>query len=323
LRVLITGATGFAGGWLARACSEAGDEVIGVVRNPAPSPPEWFEPTVCDLRDRAGVLELLRSAAPDVIYHLAALSSVGRSWEDPAVTVEENIATAVNVLEALRLEWRSARVVWVSSCEVYGIAPTLPIAEDAPVAPANPYAVSKTAADLLAGVYTEAHGLNLVRARPFNHTGPGQRPIFITSSLARQATEGRAAGITTLRIATGNPATRRDFTDVRDVVRAYRLLAARSGDAGTIYNVSSGRSVSAAEQVELLASLISPITVEHVVDPARVRAHEVMDLRGDSSRLRAATGWEPEIPFRQTLADTIEWWSRELAQGIRSNPVRH
>jgi GDP-4-dehydro-6-deoxy-D-mannose reductase len=323
LRVLITGASGFAGGWLARACSEAGDEVIGVVRNPAPSPPEWFAPRVCDLRDRAGVSELLRSAAPDVVYHLAALSSVGRSWEDPAGTVEENIATAVNMLEALRLQAPYARVVWVSSCEVYGMAATLPIAEDAPVAPANPYAVSKTAGDLLAGVYADAHGLNLVRARPFNHTGPGQRSIFITSSLARQAADGRAAGVTTLRISTGNPDTRRDFTDVRDVVRAYRRLAAGSGDAGAIYNVSSGRSVSAGEQVELLASLIAPITVEHVVDPARVRAHEVMDLRGDYSRLRAVTGWEPEIPFRQTLADTIEWWSRELAQGIQSSPMRH
>jgi GDP-4-dehydro-6-deoxy-D-mannose reductase len=322
LRVLITGASGFAGGWLARACSEAGDEVIGVVRDPD-TPPEWFEPRVCDLRDRASVSDLLRSATPDVVYHLAALSSVGRSWEDPGRTVEENVATAVNMLEALRLQHTSARVVWVSSCEVYGPAATLPIVEDAPVAPANPYAVSKTAGDLLAGVYAEAHGLNLVRARPFNHTGPGQRPIFITSSLARQAAEGRAAGVTTLRISTGNPNTRRDFTDVRDIVRAYRLLAAGSGDAGTIYNVSSERSVSAAEQVELLASLISPITVEHIVDPARVRAHEVMDLRGDSSRLRAATGWEPQIPFRETLADTIEWWSRELAEGIQSSPMRH
>ena len=130
MRVLITGASGFAGGWLARACSDAGDEVIGVVRNPLPSPPEWFEPRVCDLRDRARISELLRSAAPDIVYHLAALSSVGRSWEDPAGTVQENIATAVNMLEALRLEAPSARAVWVSSCEVYGMAATLPIAED-------------------------------------------------------------------------------------------------------------------------------------------------------------------------------------------------
>ncbi len=278
---------------------------------------------MCDLRDGPGVSELMRSTAPDVVYHLAALSSVGRSWENPAGTIEENVVTAVNVLEALRLEAPSARVVWVSSCEVYGTSATLPIAEDAPPAPANPYAVSKTTGDLLAGVYTDAHKLNLVRARPFNHTGPGQRPIFITSSLARQAAEGQAAGVRTLQIVTGNPDTRRDFTDVRDVIRAYRLLAARSGDAGTIYNISSGHSVSAGEQVELLASLIAPITVEHIVDPARVRAHEVMDLRGDPSRVRAATGWEPEIPFRQTIADTIGWWTHELEQENHASPVRH
>jgi GDP-4-dehydro-6-deoxy-D-mannose reductase len=323
LRVLITGASGFAGGWLARACAGAGDDVIGVVRNPPSAPAACFEPRACDLREAGAVSELLRSTAPDVVYHLAALSSVGRSWENPAATVEENVTTAVNVLEALRHESPTARVVWVSSCEVYGVSATLPIGEDAPVAPANPYAVSKTTGDLLAGVYADAHGLDLVRVRPFNHTGPGQLAIFITSSLARQGAEGRAAGATTVRIATGNPDTRRDFTDVRDVVRAYRLLAARSGDAGAIYNVSSGRSVSAAEQVELLASLIAPIAVEHFIDPARVRAHEVMDLRGDPSRVRAATGWEPEIPFRQTLADTIDWWERELTHGVPSSPVRH
>ncbi len=269
--------------------------------------------------------EVLRAASVDVVYHLAALSSVGDSWTDPAGTLRENVLTAVNMLEALRLEAPAARVVWVSSCQVYGAPASQPVDEEAPLAPENPYGVSKLTGDLLAGVYADAHGLDLVRARPFNHTGPGQQPSFITSSLARQAAEGRAAGVSTLRIATGNPDARRDFTDVRDVVRAYRLLGAAQGtaDAGAIYNVSSGRSVSAADQVELLASLIAPISVEHVVDPARVRAHEVMDLRGDASRLRDATGWEPEIPFRQTLADTIEWWERELTRELPSSPMRH
>jgi GDP-4-dehydro-6-deoxy-D-mannose reductase len=322
LRVLITGAAGFAGGWLAKACAEAGDQVFGVTRAPLGTPPAEFTPHVCDLRDGDGVHELLRAVQPEVVYHLAALSSVGRSWEDPAGTVEENVATAVNMLEALRLQAPAARVVWVSSCEVYGVPSSLPVREDAPAAPVNPYAVSKTTGDLLAAVYADAHGLDLVRARPFNHAGPGQQPIFIVSSLARQAAEGRLAGVTSLRIATGNPETRRDFTDVRDVVRAYRLLASAPGVAGEAFNVSSGRSVSAAEHVQLLASLIAPITVEHVVDPARVRAHEVMDLRGDPTRLRTATGWEPEIPLRQTMADAIDWWERELAR-LPSESMRH
>ncbi len=266
-----------------------------------------------DLREAAAVRGAVRHARPDVVYHLAALSSVGRSWEEPARTLGENVATAVNVLEALRHHAPGARVVWVSTCEVYGVPGVLPVSESAPVQPANPYAVSKASAELMAAMYASAHGLDIVRARPFSHSGPGQLPIFLLSSLARQAAEGRHAGVAQLRIVTGNPDTRRDFTDVRDVVRAYRLLAEQA-PAGAVYNVSTGRSVSASEQVGVVAELLAPVAVEHVVDPARVRAQEVMDLRGSHSRLTEATGWEPEIPLRQTMADTIEWWERELAQ---------
>jgi GDP-4-dehydro-6-deoxy-D-mannose reductase len=310
LRVLITGASGFAGSWLARACAEARDDVIGLSRAGV-LPVGTGEARAIDLRDAAAVRSVVREVAPEVVFHLAALSSVGRSWEEPAKTLAENTATALNVLEAVRHEAPHARVVWVSSCEVYGAPEHLPVDEDAPVAPANPYAVSKTAGDQLAGVYADAYDLALVRARPFNHAGPGQLPIFVVSSLARQAAEGRKAGASSITIVTGNPETRRDFTDVRDVVRAYRLLAQRD-DAG-IYNVSSGRSVSAADQVELLRELVAPIHVEHVVDRAGVRAHEVMDLRGSHDRLTAATGWQPEIPFRHTMADTIQWWESELS----------
>jgi GDP-4-dehydro-6-deoxy-D-mannose reductase len=343
LRVLITGASGFAGGWLARACVESGDEVVGVSRRGASgrdlsrrgasrggasrrgaSGCEGVERRALDLRDGDGVRALLREVRPDVVYHLAALSHVGRSWEDPADTVVSNVSGAVNVLEGVRSAASEARVVWVSTCEVYGPSAALPIGEDEPLNPANPYAVSKTAGDQLAGVYADAHGLDLVRARPFNHTGPGQMPIFIVSSLARQAAEGRTAGVSELTIVTGNPDTRRDFTDVRDVVRAYRSLAALAGPgAGRAFNVSSGRSVSAADHVALLGELVAPIRVVHEVDPVRVRAHEVMDLRGDFGRLRAATGWEPSIPLRQTIADMIEWWERELtATATRSPPGR-
>jgi GDP-4-dehydro-6-deoxy-D-mannose reductase len=269
-----------------------------------------------DLRDGDTVTTAVREVGPDIVYHLAALSSVGRSWEEPAQTVQDNVATAINVLEAIRLHAATARVVWVSSCEVYGAPASLPVSEDAPLQPANPYAVSKTTGDLLAAVYTGAYDLDIVRARPFSHSGPGQRPIFILSSIARQAAEGRIAGAETITIVTGNPDTRRDFTDVRDVVRAYRLLAERG--RADVYNVSSGRSISAADQISVLAELIAPVQVEHVVDHARVRAHEVMDLRGAHERLTAATGWEPEIAFQQTLAETIDWWENELARASPS-----
>jgi GDP-4-dehydro-6-deoxy-D-mannose reductase len=263
-----------------------------------------------DLRDAQATLAAVTSARPDVIYHLAALSSVARSWDEPAITLGANVAGAVNLLEAVRAAAPGARVVWVSTSEVYGVPDHLPVVENAPLKPANPYAVSKASGELLANVYAQSHGLDIVRARPFNHAGPGQLPIFLLSSLARQAAEGRRQGTDTLRIVTGNPDTRRDFTDVRDVVEAYRRLAARSGPG--IYNVSSGRSVSATEQVQLLAELIAPVQIEHVVDPARVRAHEVMDFRGDHARLTRDTGWKPSIPLRRTMADAIAWWEQEL-----------
>jgi GDP-4-dehydro-6-deoxy-D-mannose reductase len=313
LRVFITGASGFAGGWLARACVADGDAVVGASRRGG-MVCEGATSVALDVRDGEAVRAALAGARPDVVYHLAALSHVGHSWEDPGATVVSNVSGAVNVLEAVRLEAPDARVVWVSSCEVYGPSAALPIGEDAPLLPANPYAVSKAAGDQLAAVYADAHGLDLVRARPFNHTGPGQLPIFIVSSLARQAAAGRANRVSELTVVTGNPDTRRDFTDVRDVVRAYRLLAALpEPGAGRAFNVCTGRSVSASEHVALLGALVAPMRVVHEVDPARVRVHEVMDLRGDPSRLREATGWEPAIPLRQTLADTVEWWERELA----------
>jgi GDP-4-dehydro-6-deoxy-D-mannose reductase len=307
LRVLITGASGFAGRHLAVASTAAGDDVIGFSRSGETSAGEG---RAVDLRDLDATRRAVRDARPDTVYHLAALSSVGRSWEAPAQTMTENTATSVNVLEAVRHEAPGARLVWVSSCEVYAAEQPLPIAEDGELGPATPYAVSKTTGDLLARVYAEAHGLAIVRVRPFNHAGPGQRPIFVLSSLARQAAQARREGAEVLRLVTGNPDTRRDFTDVRDVVRAYRLLAER--ESSGVYNVSSGSSVSTTDQIALLAELIAPIRIDHVVDPSLVRAHEVMDRRGSHDRLTADTGWKPEIPLRQTMADTVAWWEAHL-----------
>jgi GDP-4-dehydro-6-deoxy-D-mannose reductase len=311
VRVLITGASGFAGSWLCRRCAEAGDEVVALSRR-GTVPDGCGRGVAIDLRDEAALQAAVRDAAPDVVYHLAALTSVGRSWQDPARTLADNDATAINMLEALRRVAAQARVVWVSSCEVYGAPAVLPVPEDAPLAPANPYAVSKASGEMMVQVYAEAYGLRIVRVRPFSHSGPGQLPIFLLSSLAHQAAQGRVRGVESLRIVTGNPDTRRDFTDVRDVARAYRMLATSDGWGG-VYNVSSGVSVSAAEQVAMLAQLIAPIEVEHVVDPARVRASEVMDLRGDPARVSALCGWAPRIELRETMSDTIAWWERELA----------
>jgi GDP-4-dehydro-6-deoxy-D-mannose reductase len=318
VRVLITGASGFAGSWLCRQCAEAGDEVVGLSRQGV-VPEGCGQGVAVDMRDADAVSQAVRGAAPELVYHLASLTSVGRSWEAPGQTVGDNDAISVGLLEALRRVAGGTPVVWVSSCEFYGDPEELPATEDLPARPANPYAVSKASGEMLAAVYAEAYGLKIVRARPFSHSGPGQLPIFLLSSLARQAAEGRRAGVSTLEIVTGNPDTRRDFTDVRDVVRAYRLLAqallaGKPGAAGGVFNVSTGRSVSAGEQVALLGELLAPIAVHHSVDPARVRATEVMDLRGDPSRLKALTGWEPTISLRQTMADTIAFWEHEQAR---------
>jgi GDP-4-dehydro-6-deoxy-D-mannose reductase len=308
MRVLITGASGFVGSWLAHQCAEAGDEVVGLTRS-GESPAGTG--VAADLTDGAAVARVLKEVRPEAIYHLAAFSHVGLSWDQPATVMDANVGGAVSLLEAIRSEAPEARVLWASTCEVYGRVASLPVSEDAPLAPVNPYAVSKAAGDMLAGVDAEAYGLDIVRTRPFNHVGPGQLPIFIVSSLAQQAARARVDHAAELTIVTGNPDTRRDYTDVRDVCRAYRELVVTHAPSG-VYNVSSGVSVSARELVALVGELIAPMPVRHEVDPGRVRAHEVMDHRGDASKLEAATGWAPEIPLRETLADTIAWWEREL-----------
>ena len=195
-----------------------------------------------DLLDADAARRVVADAAPEVVYHLAALASAGRSWEDPARTLRENETLTLNVLEAVREEAPEARLVAVSSGEIYGKPEFLPADETTPLQPQNPYAVSKASGDLLAGFYADAHGLDVLRPRPFNHAGPGQSDTYAIASFARQVAEGAASGAAQVRVVTGNPDSRRDFTDVRDVVRAYRLLAAEA-PAG-IYNVCSGRSVS-------------------------------------------------------------------------------
>ena len=237
---------------------------------------------------------------------------MGRSWSDPATTLAHNQAMTIGVLEAVRAEAPSAVLVAVSSGEVYGPPASLPVDETAPLRPQNPYAVSKAAGDLLAGFYADAHGLRVVRPRAFNHAGPGQPPLYALASFTRQVAIGLEAGDDPIRLVTGNPDARRDFTDVRDVVRAYRLLA-EAGEPG-VFNVCSGRSASARE---LLAALSAAAGVEiaHEVDARLVRAHEVMEVRGSAERLRAATGWQPEIPLETTLADTVAWWRAEIRAG--------
>jgi GDP-4-dehydro-6-deoxy-D-mannose reductase len=291
-RAFVTGGSGFAGSHLL-------DLLPGAT---APSREEL------DLLDGDALSTAMRESAPDTVWHLAALASVGRSWEAPAETIAENVAMTVNLLEAVRTEAPEATVVLISSGEIYGPPDRLPVDEEAALRPQNPYAVSKAACDLLGGQYADATGLRVVRLRPFNHTGPGQTDDYVVGTLTRQVAEAEAAGREEALVRTGNPDSARDFSDVRDVARAY--VAAATLDSG-VYNVASGKAVSVRELIELVRAA-ARIPVRHEVDPARVRAHDVPEVRGSAERLRASTGWRPEIPLDQTIADALEAWRRKL-----------
>jgi GDP-4-dehydro-6-deoxy-D-mannose reductase len=291
-RAFVTGGSGFAGSHLL-------DLLPGAT---APSREEL------DLLDGDAVRTAVRESAPDTVWHLAALASVGRSWEAPAETIAENVAMTVNLLEAVRTEAPEATVVLISSGEIYGPPDRLPVDEEAALRPQNPYAVSKAACDLLGGQYADATGLHVVRLRPFNHTGPGQTDDYVVGTLTRQVAEAEAAGREEALVRTGNPDSARDFSDVRDVARAY--VAAATLDSG-VYNVASGKAVSVRELIELVRAA-ARIPVRHEVDPARVRAHDVPEVRGSAERLRSSTGWRPEIPLDQTIADALEAWRRKL-----------
>jgi GDP-4-dehydro-6-deoxy-D-mannose reductase len=263
-----------------------------------------------DLLDAEAVRRALAAAGPGVVFHLAALPSVSLSWREPAKVISENVAMTVNLLEAVRLEVPGAQVVLSGSGEVYGPPERLPVDEAAPLRPQNPYAVSKAAVDLLGAQYWDAHGVSVVRMRAFNHAGPGQSDDYVLGTLTRQVAEAEAAGVGEALLRTGNADSARDFTDVRDVVRAYVEAAALTPGA---YNVCSGTAVTVRDLIELVRGAAS-IPVRHEIDPARVREHDVPEIRGSAARLQTRTGWVPRIPLEQTVDDALEAWRAELGE---------
>jgi GDP-4-dehydro-6-deoxy-D-mannose reductase len=294
VRTLITGGTGFVGPYLAAHCRAQGDDVVAVDRSGADR---------LDITDREAVRDAFARHAPEIVYHLAALTHVGDSWADPAAVFRVNIDGTAHVLDASRAAG-VRRVVVVGSAEEYGrVEPAdLPLREDAPLRPSTPYGVSKIAASFLALQAHLAHGLDVVRVRPFSHTGPGQTDRFLIPALAARIAAAERAGDDEIRVGALDPV--RDVSDVRDIVRAYRLLADR-GEAGEVYNVCSGTGVSVRDIAHrLVASARRPLRL--TVDPDLVRPVEVPRLVGDASRLRAATGWSPEIGLEETLAAVLD-----------------
>jgi GDP-4-dehydro-6-deoxy-D-mannose reductase len=298
MRVLVTGATGFTGRRMVAVCEAAGAEVVAVGRREA------------DLTDAAEAARAVAGAGADLVAHLAADVSVPRSWNEPRTVLHANHVATLNLLDAVREHTPGAGVLVACSSEEYGPPARLPVTEEAPLNPQNPYATSKATSDVLAGFYGDAYDLRVVRARAFNHAGPGQRPEYVASGFARQIALAEREGASEVTVATGNTEVRRDFVDVRDVARAYWSLL--GGHHAGVYNVCSGRSASIADILAILAEL-TPLEVHRRTDPGLLRQHEVMDIVGSHERLSNATGWAPEVPLERTLADTLDWWRREPA----------
>jgi GDP-4-dehydro-6-deoxy-D-mannose reductase len=313
MRVLITGASGFAGRNLVALCREMGAIVLGLGRRSAAEagwagvPDHYLR---CDLTDPARANAAVEKAAPDLVFHLAGEASVADAWGDPAGTIRRNAASTVNVLEAVRRHAPDGRVLIACSGDEYGPHDDLPVTELHPLRPQNPYAVSKVIGDLTSGMYHESFGLDVVRVRAFNHAGPGQSDRYVVSKLARQVASAEALGTgDPLEVATGGTSLGRDFVDVRDVAKAY-WLALQHADPD-VYNVCSGRTTRIGD---ILSSFASHARVDLMprTDHRQRRDREVLVTWGSHSKFTAATGWTPRIPLERTLADTLDWWRRRL-----------
>ncbi|RME78216.1 MAG: SDR family oxidoreductase [Chloroflexi bacterium] len=321
MRALITGVTGFAGSHLAEMLVSQNDEVIGVARHPRATL-DWLQNRItlvfADLQHPGVVRDLLDHHRPDVVYHLAGQAFVPLSWRDPWDTLQNNIRPQLNLLQSLVDLKLDTRLLVVTSNQVYGhvTQSDLPVAEDAPFRPDNPYGVSKAAQDLLGLQYFQSHGVNVLRARPFNHIGPRQSPMFVAASFARQIARIEA-GLSEPVIKVGNLEARRDFTDVVDVVRAYTLLA-RHGQPGEAYNIGVGRAYSIQYLLDTLLSFTTR-SIEVCPDADRMRPADVPVIYADNRKLREATGWKPTISFEDSLLRVLEYWRSETQQSLKTH----
>lgn len=316
MRGLITGINGFVGGHLAEyLLAQGGWELSGLARQPKLALPHLrgqVQLLSVDLDDRQQTQQALADCQPDVIFHLAGQANVQRSFQDPVGTFQANIFAQLNLFQSLIDLNQRPLIVIACSNEIYGqIRPEdLPVSEQTPLRPVSPYAVSKATQDLLAYQYYVSHQMRTIRLRLFNHIGPRQAESFVASAFAAQIARIEA-GLQAPRLHVGNLAAERDFTDVRDIVRAY-ALAAVCGKVGNAYNVGSGRTVSIRW---LLDTLIrhSTCSIDVELDPALMRPADVPRVVSDSQSFRRDTGWEPVIPLEQTLSDILVGW-REIVQ---------
>jgi GDP-4-dehydro-6-deoxy-D-mannose reductase len=322
MRVLITGITGFAGSHLADflIAEHPEVEIFGTYRwRSRMENLRGIEGKVqlheADLRDFSSVHHCLEKIRPDAIFHLAAQSFVPSSWTSPNDTLMTNISGQTNIFEAVRLLDIDPVIQIACSSEEYGLVhpDETPITEQNPLRPLSPYAVSKVAQDMLGYQYFQSYGIKAIRTRGFNHTGPRRGDVFVTSNFAKQVASIEL-GLREPVIRVGNLEAVRDFTDVRDMVRAY-WLAVNHARPGEVYNIATGEGITIQSLLDRLLEL-SSAEVRVEVDPERLRPSDVEILIGDSSKFRADTGWEPQVPFEQTLRDILDFWRERLAHNV-------
>lgn len=310
MRVLITGVTGFAGRHLAAYALGRRAEVYGLVRGTKKKTLPGVKMLHADLLDPKTLGAAVRKARPERIFHLAGQASVPEAFREPEKTLRTNVEGTRNLLEAALALRRPPKVLVAGSGEEYGPSRRRSkLREDAPMRPLNPYSLSKVLQDLLGFHYFSRHGLPVLRARAFNHIGPGQSERYSASGFAKQAA-AIALGLQKPEIRVGNLKAVRDFTDVRDVARAYWLMLEK-GRPGEVYNVSSGKGRSVAEILRYYLRS-SSVKIRVVRDPSRMRPSDTPYFVGDASKLRRVTGWKPRIGFERTLADILEDWKERL-----------
>jgi GDP-4-dehydro-6-deoxy-D-mannose reductase len=316
-RSLITGITGFAGSHMAELLLREGHEVFSILR--WRSRPEHIahlngrvNHIEADLLELKSLQDVMLSVRPDYIFHLAAQSFVPTSWSSPAVTLDTNVIGSNNLFEAVRSAQIDPVIQIACSSEEYGLVyeNEVPIKETNPLRPLSPYAVSKIAMDYMGYQYFKSYGLKIIRTRGFNHEGPRRGEVFVTSTFARQIALIEA-GKQEKVIKVGDLTTRRDFTDVRDMVAGY-LLAVQKCEPGEVYNICSGKAWVIQDMLDHLLSLSSVKGIKIEQDPKRMRPSDVPILLGDNSKFVKATGWKPKIKFEQTLKDTLEYWRERV-----------
>lgn len=317
MKVLITGIGGFAGSHLADyVVNHTNSELFGILRDLEKDDnlrqiEGKVQLATCEIADFQSVFKVIKEIKPDIIFHVAGQAFVPSSFEHAAETFKTNVIGTINIFEAVKASEITPRIIVVTSGEVYGETFGLPAlhTEQSIPQPVNPYAASKTSVDYIAQTYKKYEGLNIVIARPFNHTGPRQRPNFVCSSLAKQiVTIQKTKSPKILRV--GNIKARRDFTDVRDIARGYWMLSQIDNKHNYIFNLCSGKIFSIEEIIKIYEEIVG-LQFELNVEPKRLRGYDIQLLAGNASAVIHSVGWKAEIQLKQTLTDLLEYWNHK------------